>query len=208
MENHDNTVELLGIYGGDMSHATSAWTSTNRDLNEEKRGRIPALLQMLAREGHHTLFEKSAIHFLVKTDIATHIHILKHRVAVSVNGESARYKQLKEVKFYVPTDWPQDMQEDFTKFCNESYDKYAAAMTKLIDAGFSRKRAKESARFYLPYSNQIYADVQFNFRSFMHFEGLRNEEHAQEEVQQVAKGMLELVRGTGAFNESLKAFGY
>ena len=98
-------VELLGHYGNDSVHAQSAWTSTSRDLTEEKIGRIPDLLKMLASEGHHTPFEKSSLHFLVTVDQATHIHLLKHRVGVSINGESARYKELKEDKMYLPQDW-------------------------------------------------------------------------------------------------------
>ena len=101
----NNEVELIGHYGGDKSHALSAWTSTSRELNEDKEKRVGRLLNMLAEAGHHTPFEKSSIHFLVTTDIASHIHILKHRVGVSVNAESARYKELQEDKYYLPEDW-------------------------------------------------------------------------------------------------------
>jgi len=101
----DNKVELLGYYGSDEIHAQSAWTSTYRDLTDDKISRIPKLLSMLASEGHHTPFEKSSLHFLVTVDQATHIHILKHRIGVSINGESARYKELKEDKIYLPEDW-------------------------------------------------------------------------------------------------------
>jgi hypothetical protein len=59
-----NQVELIGFYGGDEAHALSAWTSTSRDLNDEKVKRIPALLAMLAKEGHHTPFEKSSYSLL------------------------------------------------------------------------------------------------------------------------------------------------
>ena len=90
-----NHCELIGYYGDDETHALSAWTSTSRDLTPDKRERIPALLKMLAENGHHTPFEKSALHFLVTVDTATHIHLLKHRIGVSINGESARYKELK-----------------------------------------------------------------------------------------------------------------
>ena len=102
----DNTVELVGWYGGDETHALSAWTSTSRDLTEEKKTRIPSLLKMLAENGHETPFEKSSLHFLVTVDTATHIHLLKHRIGVSVNGESARYKELKGDKYLGPDDWP------------------------------------------------------------------------------------------------------
>jgi thymidylate synthase ThyX len=71
----------------------------------------------------------------------------------------------------------------------------------------SRKRAKESARLYLPYGNQLTADVMFNFRSFYHFVKLRYSSHAQLEIRNIAKDMLDLVNDTGAFNNTLDAFG-
>ena len=102
----ENKVELVGWYGGDEAHAMSAWTSTSRELTKEKRSRIPQLLKMLAENGHETPFEKSSLHFLVTVDTATHVHLLKHRIGVSINGESARYKELKDDKYVVPSDWP------------------------------------------------------------------------------------------------------
>lgn len=208
MEEHDNKVELVGLYGSDETHALSAWTSTSRDLTEEKRGRMGKLLTMLATNEHHTPFEKSSQHFLVTTDIASHIHIIKHRIGVSVNGESARYKELKDDKYYIPRDWPEDEMIDLVAHCEESLAKYHQTLNRLVDKGFSKKRAKESARFYLPYANQITADVMFNFRSFMHFVGLRNSEHAQLEIRDIAHKMLVLVEKSGQFPLSLDAFGW
>ena len=95
----NNKVELIGYYGSDTIHAQSAWTSTSRELTDEKLSRVDKLLTMLATEGHHTPFEKSSLHFLVTVEQATHIHLLKHRIGVSINGESARYKELKEDRF-------------------------------------------------------------------------------------------------------------
>jgi thymidylate synthase ThyX len=70
-----------------------------------------------------------------------------------------------------------------------------------------RKRAKESARLYLPYGNQITADVMFNFRSFYHFLHLRYSEHAQLEIRNIARQMLELVVESESFTATLEAFG-
>jgi flavin-dependent thymidylate synthase len=204
----ENKVELVGYYGSDETHALSAWTSTSRDLTTEKRGRIDKLLASLARDGHHTPFEKSSIHFLVTTEIASHVHMLKHRIGVSINGESARYKELKDDKFYVPVDWQEDEQAKLVLHCQESNQKYHECLARLVAGGMSKKRAKESARFYLPYATQITADVMFNFRSFMHFIGLRNSEHAQTEIKNIAHEMLKQIANTGAFNQSLDAFGW
>ena len=88
-----------------------------------------------------------------------------------------------------------------------SLQKYHSTLERLVQKGMSRKRAKESARLYLPYGNQITADVMFNFRSFVHFLQLRNTEHAQLEIRDIAKQMLDMVRCTGAFNATLDAFG-
>ncbi len=206
MPRQENTVELIGTYGNDLTHGLSAWTSTSRDLSEEKRNRLPTLLEMLAENGHHTPYEKSMLHFLVTADTASHIHILKHRIGVSVNGESARYKELKEDKYLVPNDWPSEEQILLVEHMEDSLKKYHECLARLVEKGVPRKRAKESARFYLPYSNQITLDVSFNFRSFYHFLNLRNKPDAQLEIREIAQKMLDLVIQTNQFPITLKAF--
>lgn len=207
-----NTVELLGYYGDDKIHASSAWTSTNRDLTEEKVNRIPKLLDMLASEGHHTPFEKSSLHFLVTVDQATHIHLLKHRIGVSINGESARYKELKEDKMYMPKDWYENPTtnkwyhrlQTWTEESNKMYHDCLEDLTPIL----GRKRAKESARFFKTFNSQITMDVMFNWRSFAHFQQLRNSEHAQVEVRELAQQMLDLVKNIegNPFEHTINAF--
>lgn len=210
-----NSVELLGYYGSDEVIACSAWTSTSRDLTEEKRGRIDKLLHMLWTSGHETPFEKGVVHFLVNSDIASHIHKLKHRLS-SLNAESARYKELQEDKYYLPQDWSGvwvsehfplptsfgeqvqkgnsdpnwlDVLEWYTRLGNKLYHQCLEDLTPIL----GRKRAKESARFFKTYNSQIQCDVMFNMRSFANFQKLRNSEHAQLEIREIAKEMLNLV---------------
>ena len=186
-----NKIELLGYYGSDETIACSAWTSTSRNLTDEKRKRVGKLIDMLWGEGHETPFEKGVVHFLIDTDIASHIHLLKHRIS-SLNAESARYKELKEDKSYIPEDWPEfwrDMLEHHTK---ESDRLYHLCINSLTDH-LGRKRAKESARFFKTYNSQIQADIMFNMRSFANFIKLRNSEHAQVEIREIAQRMWDLV---------------
>jgi flavin-dependent thymidylate synthase len=222
----NNTVELIGWYGSDEVHAQSAWTSTNRDLTPEKVERIPNLLEMLAENGHETPFEKSSLHFLVTCDQASHIHLLKHRIGVSINAESARYKELKEDKFYVPEDWDDipyngypnypfmfkdgtkldwiEILNNYTKIGNQLYHDCLDDLTPIL----GRKRAKESARFFKTMNSQITMDVMFNFRSFVHFQMLRNHHDAQLEIADIAQNMLMLVKNIEGkpFEHTLKAF--
>jgi len=217
----NNKVELLGYYGSDEIIACSAWTSTSRDLTDDKRERIGKLINMLWSNGHETPFEKGVVHFLVDTDIASHIHLLKHRIS-SLNAESARYKELKEDKYFLPEDWgdvkvSKDVGFDATEFTPDGYDNsfyYAYEDSKWIDVleeytkqgnmlyhqcvadlepVLGRKRAKESARFFKTYNSQIQADVMFNIRSFANFQRLRNSEHAQKEIREIAQKMWELL---------------
>jgi thymidylate synthase (FAD) len=203
----NNTVELLGHYGDDLTHACSAWTSTSRELTDEKIERVPKLLNMLASEGHHTPFEKSSLHFLVTVDQATHIHLLKHRIGVSINGESARYKELKEDKTYLPSDWPERWDTALRNFTNESNTLYHQCLEELTPV-LGRKRAKESARFFKTFNSQITMDIMFNWRSFAHFQQLRNSEHAQVEVRELAQQMLKLVKNIegNPFRYTIEAF--
>lgn len=202
---NENSVELVGHYGSDETHALSAWTSTSRELNDDKRGRIDKLLTMLAKDGHHTPFEKSSLHFLVTTDIASHIHLLKHRIGVNINAESARYKEFTIDKFYIPYDWPENQKLELETHIKNSFERYHNCINELVSKGVSRKRAKESARFYLPYGIQITCDIMFNWRSFAHFQKLRNDSHAQVEIRDIAQKMLKLVEETNDFPHTISA---
>jgi thymidylate synthase (FAD) len=203
-----NTVELIGHYGGDLTHAQSAWTSTSRELTPEKRERIPELLKMLAEKGHETPFEKSSLHFLCTVDQATHIHLLKHRIGVSVNAESARYKELKEDRNYLPMDWPDELIERLIVHNKRSDMLYHEALQQLTSK-VGRARAKESARYFKTMNSQLTLDIMFNFRSFVHFQRLRNAPTAQHEVRLLASEMLRLVKNIegNPFEHTIKAFG-
>lgn len=221
-DKYKNKVELIGYYGSDEIIACSAWTSTNRTLTEDKKERIPKLIEMLWMDGHETPFEKGTVHFLVDTEIASHIHLLKHRIS-SMNAESARYKELKEDKCYLPDDWIDIKRTDdvhfggkdgsvfwtdalleYTQLGNKLYHECLKALEPVL----GRKRAKESARFFKTYNSKIQADVMFNMRSFANLQKLRNSDHAQKEIKKITNTMLELVENIDGkpFEHTLKVF--
>ena len=240
MTSNNNSVTLLGFYGGDESHSLSAWQSTNLeldiDLSEDIKERIhqlfeatvvtkkkdyKELLKMLAENNHHTPFEKSCLHFQIRGDLASHVHCLKHRLT-SINSESARYKELED-KWYLPDDW-EDIQLDEL---NIAYEPNGHTLKQLLDAHtrkshmyyhlaiekltpkLGRTRAKESARYFLSYNKQLDFDMMFNFRSFAHFQELRNSTHAQLEIREIAQMMLNQVKTIpgNPFQHTLEAFG-
>lgn len=244
---NDNNVTLIGFYGGDKSHSISAWQSTNIDLDIElsediserihqlfeatvilKKKSPEELLKMLAEHQHHTPFEKSCLHFQIRGDIASHIQELKSRIAVSINSESARYKELED-KWYLPEDFKgikltknivNDtyenvfiIGEDYYNILNQhsiiSHELYHQAV-KDLTSKLGRVRAKEAARYFLTYNKQLDHDMMFNFRSFAHFQGLRNSTHAQKEIREIARKMLDQVKAIpgNPFKYTLQAFGF
>jgi thymidylate synthase ThyX len=83
------------------------------------------------------------------------------------------------------------------------YHQCLAELTPIL----GRKRAKESARYFKTYNSQIQSDVMFNIRSFANFLKLRNSEHAQFEIREIAAEMLRLVSEieNNPFEHTLKA---
>jgi thymidylate synthase (FAD) len=214
-----NSVTLIGWYGGDKAIARAAWTSTQIDVDAKTDEQIRDLLvNKLWNNGsgkpHKTPFERGIVEFNITCEQASHIHLLKHRLA-NINGESARYKELKEDKYYLPEDWKGLGDENdtwlsrlqsYTEEGNKLYHQCLEELTPIL----GRKRAKESARFFKTMNSQLTLSVMMNMSCFSNFYTLRHDEAAQKEIQWIAAEMLECVKNIegNPFQHSLAAFGY
>lgn len=227
----ENSVELIGWYGGDKAIARAAWTSTQADVEAKTDEQIRDLIvNKLWNNGtgkpHRTPFERGIVEFNITCDVASHIHIIKHR-HLNVNGESARYRELKEDKYYLPEDWGKikcdtDYRIDCGQFKIEgTWHEALSAYTELgnllyheclkdLEPVLGRKRAKESARFFKTYNSQITLSVMSNMSCFENFLKLRLDEAAQLEIREIAAKMLELVKNIDGqpFKHTLEAWGY
>lgn len=220
-----NKVVLLGIYGDDHRVCNSAWQSTMLELGVDELEKFPLperserlfietmktkkksprdLLMMLGKYGHESPFEKVVLDFQITSDIASHIHIIKHRIS-SVNCESARYKELQD-KWYLPTDWPEYWQDKLDEHTKQGHELYHLALKQLMPE-IGRKRAKETARFFLPYNKQLTYDLMINLRSFANMVKLRADSAAQVEIQEIVKSMLKQVYEQHVCDWSLEALG-
>jgi hypothetical protein len=227
---------LIGYYGSDEHHALAAWTSTYLELGiempQDMDMRVPALvehilskskkmrsvrnlLHFLGEHKHISPFRFSFFHFATTIDIATHIHFLKHSVALRAdNGESARYKELKEDKYYIPKDWLKHESRIVQKWAqklkdhsdtgNDLYHNCLQELTPII----GRTRAKETARYFKGYNAQINTQKAFSFGSFAEVYHKRNSiTPSQKEIAWEIECMRDQIQETGKFNESLKALG-
>lgn len=215
----ENKVELISWHNGDRGIARAAWTSTNIDVDSKTNGEIENLIvDKLWNNGtgkpHKTPFERGIVEFNITCEQASHIHMIKHRLA-NINGESARYKELKEDKFYLPEDWKGIWDnatqepwlttlEKFTKESNELYHRAIRDLTPIL----GRKRAKESARFFKTMNSQLTLSVMMNMSCFQNFVTLRADDAAQKEIHEIADMMVKAVKNIDGnpFKHTLKAF--
>ena len=240
MDNHENSVVLISYVGDDNLHAVNAWASTflelgvdlPEDINERvkvlaeaiqakgaRKRSVPELLNYLANStpAHTSPFRASKFIFGMTIETATHIQLLTHTVAIEhTNAESARYKELMEDKYYLPADWLNygirgkafyEALEEHTQRGNELYH---GAIAALVDAGMSKQRAKESARFFKGYNSQLNAVRSMSFDGLMQLYQKRGEHSpSQREIAGVVEAMVQAVRDIPGdpFKHSLAAFG-
>jgi flavin-dependent thymidylate synthase len=225
MENKNN-VTLVDWYGGDKAIARAAWTSTQIDVESKSDEQIGKLIKNTlwnneSGKPHKTPFERGIVEWNITCEQASHIHLLKHRLA-NINGESARYKELKEDKYYIPKDWGQHTEtnteilnkynvydwatllEQKTNEMNYLYHECLKDLTPVL----GRKRAKESARFFKTMNSQITLSVMMNMSCFNNFYKLRADDAAQKEIQWIAEAMLETVKNIegNPFKHTIEAF--
>ena len=242
---YKNSVTLIDYMGSDKLHSLAAWASTFAELdvdmpddieprvdvlvnhilnNGKKKRTIQDLLSYLAENEHNSPFRFSSFVFAMNTDIATHIQKLKHKVILEAeNGESARYKELKEDKFYLPEDWKDirvsekgiafdfgadnwyDVLKNNTIIQNVLYHESLKDLTPIL----GRKRAKESARYFKTYNSQINTFNKLSFDGIMQFYYKRADSNvAQNEIAFIANEMINCIKNidNNPFEYSLKAF--
>ena len=234
----ENSVVLINYVGDDNLHALSAWASTFLELGIElpddirartdalvgaiiaqgKRKRsVDELLNYLVKNGHTSPFRGSSLIYAMTVDIATHIQLLTHTVAIKhTNAESARYKELQEDKYYLPADWLNygdegaywhRILEMHTERGNMFYHQ---ALTALVDAGMPKQRAKETARYFKAYNSQLNVVRSMSFDGLMQLWQKRGEHSpSQREIAGVVEAMVQAVRDIpgNPFKHSLAAFG-
>lgn len=206
----DMTVELLDHAGSDGAVAAAARVSTR---TSRQQGTNPdadsRLIDYLMRNRHGSPFEHSFLTYYVEAPIFVTRQMLKHRIGVSINEESGRYKEFRPV-FYCPADKNRSLVQvgppkDY-RF-NPASDGQWDDMRSAVDAGLRNAwdlyrhllalgLSREVARMHLPLSTFSSMQITFNARSLMHFLALRREHpnaaypsHPQWETGEVATAM-------------------
>ena len=208
-------VELVKRDGDDMTVLQAARVSTGADADKgEVKNR--KLINYLMKNYHHSPFEMIGFRFHIKLPIFVMRQLVRHRIA-SLNEMSGRYRELP-TDFFVPLEWRRQSKknkqgsdpepynlEQQKDFFHKLFEVYALAEDNyhyLLERGVSR----ELARILLPVSTYTEIYWKINFRSLMNFIFLRNDSHAQYEIQVYGKAVYDIVRSDPAIQLCMDAF--
>lgn len=202
-------VELQEWMGSDKSIAEAAWTSSMTLQRKETRSEydIDRVVKMLIESKHASPIESIVMRFWIKMPIQTDRQHMTHRVA-SHNGMSGRYRTMPTEWFDIPEDIKEilevhpgwNWEKEYNDLCKANNVWYLKVLeqAKICDkdgcfTDNEYKRIREFFRGVLPQNNMTERVTVMNLRSFANYQKLRNSEHAQPEIQQVAKLMLKEV---------------
>lgn len=204
-------VELQETMGSDRSIAEAAWTSSSDYQKKKKRDDkdVEKVVTMLANNRHATPFESVVFRFWIKMPIQTDRQFMTHRIA-SHSGMSGRYRTMPSEFLHLPPDCQDilkkmpDLDDAITKsyydVCKSSNAMYSNTIFSLkeqekegVITNAEYKRLREMIRGILPQNNMTERVSVMNLRSFANFQKLRNSEHAQLEIREIAQLMLEEV---------------
>lgn len=194
------SVVYIDHMGDDKRAVDSARVSLDGDdyTSNELTEKDAKLLDFLVKHKHTSPFEHSTLSVCVKVPLFVRSQIMRHRT-FSFNEISRRYTS-SNIEFYVPTEFNKqatknlqcstdeivhgvsNLYEDAILNAFESYNE-------LLRAGVSR----ETARGILPQCLYTRFYMSGNLLNWYKFLQLRLDEHAQKEVQAVAKAVLTIL---------------
>lgn len=212
-------VRLVDYMGGDARIVQSARVSYGdgtKTIREDS-----GLIDYLLRHQHTSPFEQVILTFHVKMPIFVARQWIRHRTA-RVNEISGRYSIMRD-DFYIPAAEDVALQSSDNKqgrsdeiVSDEYAEKVRDGLKKGQEVAYSKYNdmiadglARELARVNLPLSMYTEMYWQIDLHNLFHFLYLRLDGHAQKEIRDYAKVLLEITRkvaplATSSFENHMK----
>ncbi len=197
-------IRLVDYYGSDQRIVQSARVSYGEGTKTVSQD--AGLIDYLLRHQHTSPFEQVVFTFHLKMPIFVARQWVRHRMG-RMNEVSGRYSIMKD-EFYVPADEviaPQSTDNkqgrDSTPYPKEEAEKIRTSFMKGQEQAYgvyndmvANGLAREIARINLPLSLYTEFYWQMDLHNLFHFLKLRLDSHAQYEIREYAKVILEMVR--------------
>lgn len=196
-------VALIDIMGDDHAIADAARISYGAGTKSVSDDRN--LIRYLVRHKHTSPLEMVELKFGLKMPIFVARQHVRHRMA-SINEYSGRYSVMSD-EFYTPQrdliqkqsqankqgrdgEFDSKDKDAITWMLESSYEKAYQEYSHMIAKDVSR----ELARLVLPVANYTEMYWKIDLHNFFHYIRLRMDPHAQQEIQDYARAMYEMVK--------------
>lgn len=205
-------VKVVRVDGTDRDIGQTAKICTDAESNEDADIK---LTRRLVRDRHTSPVEFAALVFEIQMPIFVARQLMRHRTG-SFNEYSLRYSEAPDI-FYVPPVERCQAQSTFNKQGSAEFlgDHDADAIRQLIldvsngcyesyQGLLERGLTRELARCVLPVNFYTKVRWKLDMHNLMHFLKLREDPHAQWEIQQFANAMHTLAKEH--FPETIRAY--
>jgi thymidylate synthase (FAD) len=170
---------------------------------KDKKANPSGLLNYLIKHSHWSPFEHAFATFEIETSKAIGIQLIRHR-SFTFQEFSQRYQDVNKVgSMFEPIELRsqcEDNRQSSTEVINpdikveggymkasDMVDEYLNKAHDLYDQLLEAGVARETARMVLPLATQTKIHMTGSVRSWIHFLQLRDDAHAQKEIQLVAQ---------------------
>jgi thymidylate synthase (FAD) len=197
-------VSLIDYMGDDARAAQAARVSFLRDediVMGEVSEKDRKLISFLIAEQHTSPFEHSTITFRVKVPLYIRAQVMRHRT-FSYNEASRRYTS-ECIEFHIPKELRQQAKKNLqcsTDDIVDLNDKMVKAMRDHTDSAYRTYQmmldcgvAREQARAVLPQNMYTTFYMTGSLHNYIKFLKLRLHPHAQPEIQELAKAMMDML---------------
>jgi len=200
------SVELIQHMGTDLTIVNSARVSFGKE-KEELDEKDEKLIKYLVKHKHTSTFEHNVATFRFKVPLFVRSQHHRHRTW-SYNEISRRYTDFN-IEFYEPKEFRTQHKSNRQASNNELIDPqlepygenkcstmlqlHHGMCLQLFEEMIAAGVCREQARGILPQNMYTEYYGTANLSNIMKFIGLRTHEGAQWEIQQVAKGMLDII---------------
>jgi thymidylate synthase (FAD) len=207
--------ELLGIFGDDLMAVNVARVSYGK-WSYELNDKDIRLIHFLYKKNHIGVWKHPVLQYRITCPIFVERQLFKHQIGMAANSISGRYVDFSESFWELKNLRKQsedskqgssseilhdpDLLKEWYNVVSLSKNVYK----KMVDKGV----AKELARTVLPLALNTTFIWTGSVLAFLHLFELRLKPDAQEETRIVVQEILDLVKRSGKFEHTLKAWGY
>ena len=160
---------------------------------EDKKSKPEGLLNYLIKHKHWSPFEHSHLSVEIETSKAIGIQLIRHR-SFTFQEFSQRYQNVsllgdmfEEIEFRKQCEDNRQSSTEVHSTSDTEVKKILLEIKRLYEGLLDDGVARETARMILPLCTKTKIHMTGSIRSWIHFLALRDDEHAQKEIQLIAK---------------------